>query len=212
MNTKTTKSYSKLCMAMRYWMHGKEYFKAIRAMEFAAEYHIGKRKDNITPEFEHQMSIAGYVRTLPNLIHEEETIATSFLHDVVEDYDVDPMELEKLFGNLVSNAVGVLSKKIIGYTIDPSKYFYNIGSSPITSVVKGADRMHNFQSMPGIFTKDKQLQYIKECEEFIIPMLKNARRTFPEQEAAYENIKHVLLSQIGLLRVSLDGESKPGAV
>ena len=47
-------------------------------------------------------------------------------------------------------------------------------------------------------------EYISECEKHILPMLKEARRIFPEQEPAYENIKLVLMSQIELINVSLD--------
>ena len=57
--------------------------------------------------------------------------------------------------------------------------------------------------MPGVFTPEKQHEYIVECETWIIPMLKLARRKFPEQEPAYENLKRMLTSQIELLRNAL---------
>ena len=37
-------------------------------------------------------------------------------------------------------------------------------------------------------------------ETYILPALKEARRLFPRQEPAYENIRHVLVSQIELLQ------------
>lgn len=193
-----------LRVAIKYWLHGKGFFNAVRAMEFAAKYHNGTRKDGITPEFHHQVCIASYVRTLPTLLHPEETLETIFLHDVIEDYGVDLGVIESEFGLLVRKSVSLMSKTINGYTADPKAYYDNMKTSPIASIAKGADRMHNFQTMHGVFSEDKQRTYIKECEDFIMPMLREARNLFPEQEPAYENVKHVLLSQIGLLEIGLE--------
>ena len=70
--------------------------------------------------------------------------------------------------------------------------------NPLASIAKGVDRMHNFQSMSGVFDLDKQQRYMEETEQYIIPMLKEARKNFPEQEPVYQNIKHVLRTQIEL--------------
>lgn len=79
-----------------------------------------------------------------------------------------------------------------------------IGDHPIASVCKGADRCHNMQTMIGVFTSEKQLRYMAEAREQFLPMLKAARRLFPKQEAAYENIKHVMTSQLELLKAIND--------
>lgn len=195
--------FDKLRLATRYWLYGKDYYTAVKAMEFAIQYHSGVRKDGITPEFHHQLSIASYVRTLPKLKFPEETLTVCFLHDVVEDYDVPLTEIERRFGKDISHSVALLSKKIGGYEAKTEAYYKSMSDDPIASIVKGADRMHNFQTMVEVFTCDKQKRYMTECREYILPMLKEARRRFPEQEPAYENIKHVLLSQIGLIEISL---------
>jgi len=190
--------YEKIRSALRYWLYGKEYYLAVKAMEFAAKHHSGLRKDGITPEFYHQLSIAGYVRTL-NLLYPEETMAVAFLHDIVEDCDISVSELERQFGKHVSFSVSLLSKRRDGYTIESSPYYLNICNDTIASIIKGADRIHNFQTMIDVFDIPKQQQYIADCKKGILPMLKKARRKFPEQEPAYENIKHALLSQIDLI-------------
>ena len=41
--------------------------------------------------------------------------------------------------------------------------------------------------------------YIQECEDFILPAVKEARRYFPDQEPAYENIKLMLKNQSELV-------------
>jgi hypothetical protein len=55
--------------------------------------------------------------------------------------------------------------------------------------------------MAEVFTLEKQKKYIKEVLDLFFPMLKNARRNFPAQVLAYENIKHMLKSQIQLIEV-----------
>lgn len=195
--------FEKLKLATRYWLYGKDFYTAVKAMEFGLKYHQGVRKDGQTPEFHHQLTIAGYVRTLPKLKFPEETLAVCFLHDVVEDYDVSLSEIERRFGKDIRGPVGLLSRKIAGYEAKTEAYYKAMADDPIASIVKGGDRIHNFQTMVEVFDSDKQRRYIKECNDYILPMIKAARRRFPEQEPAYENIRHVLLSQIGLIEVSL---------
>lgn len=195
--------FDKMRIAMRYWLHGRKYTKALRAMNFASEYHIGVRKDKITPEFHHQISIASYLRTLPQLISQEDILAVGFLHDVVEDYNVSIHIIKEEFGKQISKSINLLTKNKY-----KSKEFYykEMKKCHIASIVKGADRMHNFQTMNGIFDVRKKKEYIEECNNYILPMLKVARHKFPEQEPAYENIKLVLISQIELINFTISME------
>lgn len=188
--------FEKLKLALRYFLLGKQYFTAVEALEFASQYHRGTRKDGVTPEFQHQIEIAHYVRTLPTLIHLEETLAVALLHDVVEDYDVELKLIDDTFGERISTAVDLLNKN--GKAED--YYFHHLSGNPIASIVKGADRIHNLQTMVGVFTHEKQGVYVQEVENHFLPMLKTAKRSFIQQEAAYENIKHMLVSQVELIK------------
>ncbi len=80
-------------------------------------------------------------------------------------------------------------------------YFCGIADDAIASLAKGGDRIHNLQTMVGVFSREKQLKYVNEVRTQFFPMLKQARRAFPQQERAYENIKHVLEGQIELIEV-----------
>lgn len=193
--------HKKLVVSMRYWLQGRKYHKALKAMEFAKGFHTGMRKDGLTPEFDHQIRIGHFVRTLENsLMYPEDTLCVVFLHDVCEDYDIPFMEIEDKFGKRVADATRLLTKAHRGERVPDTVYYGRMHECPIASIDKGGDRIHNFQSMPGVFSTEKQIQYIEECQEHILPMLKKAKRMFPEQECAYENIKHMLESQIDLIR------------
>jgi len=193
---------------LRHWVLGKEFFKAAEALEFAAKIHTGTRKDGITPEFHHQISIGHYVRTLPNLRKQEYVIIATLLHDTIEDYDVPVEIIQSKFGKEVANAVMLLSKKTKGINKGIEDYYNSMRNNSIASIVKGADRIHNFQTMHSVFTCSKQRKYIEECEDYILPMLKEARNTFPDQELAYENIKHALKGQIELLKLSIESKEQ----
>jgi (p)ppGpp synthase/HD superfamily hydrolase len=189
-------------------MLGKEYFKAVEALEYAAKFHTGMRKDGVTPEFHHQISIGHYLRTLANLRNQEFALIVGILHDVVEDYDVPIEVLAARFGQEVADAVLLMSKKYKGAKKATADYYLAMRNCPIASIVKGADRIHNFQTMHAVFTCKKQLAYIEECEMHILPMLKEARNNFPDQELAYENIKHALKGQIELLRLAISAKTR----
>jgi (p)ppGpp synthase/HD superfamily hydrolase len=192
--------YEKAELTFRYWCIGKGYVRTLKAMEFGKEKHNGYRKDGKTLEFYHQLCICQYIRTLPGLLDMERCLTDGLLHDTVEDKDVTLKEISDLFGADIALDMGLLSKEVEGVKKPLALYFSQIETNAHTSIVKGADRVHNHQSMVGVFTFPKELSYIAETENDILPMLKAARRSFPEQEAAYENIKYMLNCQIELVR------------
>lgn len=160
--------FAKREISLRYWLQGAGYFKALEALEFARNIHIGVRKDGVTPEFDHRLSIGQYVRTLfPGLTYPEDTMATVFLHDVREDYDVEAEVIESKFGLVVSQAVEAMTKEFRKVKKDPAWTFRDISENEIASIAKGAGRVHNFSSMVGVFSIPKQKEYIKEGKEFL---------------------------------------------
>lgn len=191
-------------IALRYWLLGAGYVKAVEAMTFAEEYHTGTRRDGVTPEFAHQVSIAHYVRTLaPHLRTPEDALAVAFLHDVREDYDVEYGVIEERFGPAVAKSVDAVTKEFKGERRDPAEVFAAIAADANASIVKLSDRINNHQSMVYVFSKQKVDAYTAETREYFLPMLKSARRRFADQEPAYENAKLVLESQlefVGLLQ------------
>ena len=217
--------YDKLRHNLRQWLLGREYHIALAAMELGLQYHTGTRKDGVTPEFQHQVSQATFCRTLDGvLMHPEETLATIFLHDIVEDCEITP---EEVLHHLKSKGAELhLQLKLISSGLDKMTNQYGDGFShgqkgikkeyeeyygamedcPVASICKGMDRMHNHQSMIGVFTHEKQRDYIKHTEEFIIPMLKVSRKNWTRQEAAYTNVKHILQSQIELVEEILKAD------
>lgn len=188
-------------VSIRFWLLGRGYHDALRAMEFAALYHTGLRKDGVTPEFEHQISAVHFTRTLDSaLLKPQETYTVLFLHDITEDKDVSLDAIKRMYGEHIAHSVWLMDRKSGGAKKELKYYYEHLADDPVASIGKGADRIHNLQTIPDVFTHEGQKWYIEETETYILPMLKRARRHFPRQEPAYENIKHALLSQIELIQ------------
>ncbi len=195
--------YGKLHVALEYYLRGKGYTRTLEAMNFAREKHTHKRKDGLTPEFQHQVEIALFLTTLKDVKNEELALTAAMLHDVVEDYDVSREEIARRFGADVEDVVWRLTKAYKGEHKAYPDYFAAIAEDPTASLVKGADRVNNLQTMVGVFSPAKQREYAQEAERWFLPMLKTARRRFPSQAAAYLNVEHMIKSQLQLIRASL---------
>lgn len=209
--------FKKNLLISRYWLTGRaagdpRFYTALEALDHAAKYHIGFRNDGVTPEFDHQISIFMFVKTLePHLIFPMETYATIFLHDLPEDYAKDHPEarydyIQAKFGTLICEATYRLTKKYMGSKKDIKQYFLEISQCPIASIAKPSDRLLNQGTMTGVFTLAKQVEYIDETKDNFFDAIKRARRMFPRQDGAYENVKAALWSQIDLLERAIEAE------
>jgi (p)ppGpp synthase/HD superfamily hydrolase len=202
--------YGKLKLVLRTHLRTKGFFKALKAMELAMKYHTNVRKDG-QPEFSHQVSQACLFMTIePFALDPEGVYITIFLHDTPEDYkeseEVSISALKKEFGEHRGTGIEFMCKEHSGIDGKLSNDFYygRMPNHENTSIAKGLDRVHNLMTMLGAFKPEKQLEYIKETIDVVLPMLKKARRNFPEQNLAYENIKFIIQNQIGLYQALND--------
>jgi (p)ppGpp synthase/HD superfamily hydrolase len=195
--------HRKQLAVMRGWLEGRRFYAAMDALEMVRLLEQGPRKDGCTPKFHHQLSIARLLTTLePHFLFPEETITAGFLHDILEDH-ADQWTREALvdrYGKRIGDAVWLLTKKSAGMVKNYDAYFAEMSACPVASLVKLADRAHNLQTMQGVFSFDKQAAYISEVDTWFFPMLKTARRRFPKQYPAYENLKITLRNQTRLIR------------
>lgn len=192
--------FKKLKSTFRYWLLGMaesnpDYYRVLQAMEIAEKYHNGNRKDG-SPEFGHQITICMYLRTLHKFFKDPVTVfIVALFHDTLEDYFAKSHEelLEKFPKEY--HLIMRISKVRNGEKISYEKYFAEMKECEICSVVKLVDRIANISTMIGVFNTDKQTQYLEEVNTWFLPMLKHAKRKFPEMEAAFENIKTMLIMQ-----------------
>lgn len=191
-------NYEKEKIALRYWLLGRGYYKAVEAMAFAEKFHNGKRKDG-DEEFSHQVSQANIARTLiHHFTYKEEIFIVIFLHDICEDKGISFEEIERRYGKIVADSVRLITKVYQNVKVPNDLYYNAMAECEITSICKGFDRIHNLMTMLNGFKPEKRMSYIEETKDFTIPMLKKAKRNFPHQEGAYEMIKFIMMNQIQL--------------
>lgn len=192
-----TTEYKKLRQTIRSQLIGMadkdpSFSDCVKALNFAEKIHDGVRKDGSTPEFYHQLSILGFLITQhKNLADPRSVYVAAILHDTPEDYPEHMAQIEAMFPKDIDNAKA-LSKYRHGELIPYSAYFGEMSRNPVTSVVKLVDRIHNVSTMPGVFSPEKMRKYINEIHQWFLPMAKEARDNFPEQNAFYQLAKSVL--------------------
>lgn len=196
----TNTEYKKLKQSFRYWVQGKaenepEYYKVLTALRIAEKYHKNKRKDG-APELSHQIAICSYLRTLHKYFRFPAMVfIVALLHDVIEDYPESADEVFALLPDAYPLVVRMSKIDSFGNKIPYEEYFGLIQECEICSLVKLADRIANISTMIGVFSYDKQTSYLEDLINWFFPMLKYAKRKFPDQEPAYENMKTVLFVQ-----------------
>jgi (p)ppGpp synthase/HD superfamily hydrolase len=169
---------------------------SLLALDLAGRHHTGIRKDGVTHELDHQISIARFLLKLTsNMMYPDETIAVALLHDLSEDYNIPYSDIKNYFGGRISRAVVLLTKEYMGQKRPPETYFNHITQDPIASIVKGGDRIHNQATMQS-FKPSKKAEYTGETNDWIIPMLLQAKENFPQQSSIYDKMLKILGWQI----------------
>lgn len=181
--------FSKEKTALKFFLIGRGYSTALKALGFAERYHVGLRKDGFTPEFHHQIRIALAVTQLKSEINEELCIILALLHDVQEDYQIPYEVLVTEFSEEIARKVWKLTKKFQGELKNQVEYIEQIAIDPDCSIVKGLDRCDNLESMVGVFDLKKMEAYGKEAFNVFLKMLRKASKLFPEQQIAYYTIQ-----------------------
>jgi GTP pyrophosphokinase len=145
-----------------------------RAFEFAYKLHEGQYRASGEPYIAHPVAVAGLLRDLGG---SSVMIAAGFLHDVVEDTDVTPEEIESRFGVEVRRLVeGVtklskfnFSSKTERQAENFRRMFLAMAADIRVIVVKLADRLHNMRTLEHL-SPEKQRRISQETREIFAPL------------------------------------------
>jgi hypothetical protein len=200
-----TDKFHKLYIALKFRLKGLGMHDAMRALEIGKSIHSGFRKDGFTPSFQHQIEIALDCFCQPGISDLEGAVICALLHDTDEDYPhaIGNNELQS-FGQERYKTIRLLNK----HTHDSfDECLGELAFDPTGSVIKGLDRKNNFQSMyRGKFTTHKVTIYRNDVVNLFLPMLKRARKNFPQQMDTYYNIEGALKSQLEFVNLLLEKE------
>ncbi|HEY9646450.1 MAG TPA: bifunctional (p)ppGpp synthetase/guanosine-3',5'-bis(diphosphate) 3'-pyrophosphohydrolase, partial [Chroococcidiopsis sp.] len=145
-----------------------------RAFEFAYCLHEGQYRASGEPYIYHPIAVAGLLRDLGG---SGAMIAAGFLHDVVEDTDVTPDEIERRFGLEVRRLVeGVtklskfnFSSKTERQAENFRRMFLAMAQDIRVIVVKLADRLHNMRTLEHL-SDDKRRRIAQETMDIFAPL------------------------------------------
>jgi RelA/SpoT family (p)ppGpp synthetase len=144
------------------------------AFDFAYQLHEGQFRASGEPYIIHPIAVADLLRDIGASAG---VIAAGFLHDVVEDTDVTPEEIEEHFGAEVRALVeGVTKLGGIHFTNHTEaqaenlrRMFLAMASDIRVVLVKLADRLHNMRTL-GALKPEKQQRIARETREIYAPL------------------------------------------
>lgn len=149
--------------------------KIREAYNFASKHHRGQTRGTGESYIEHPLETA---KILAQLNLDTETIQAALLHDVIEDTQADVSEIEKRFGQTVTQLVlGVTKLNKIefrgtaeNYSIENfRKMFLSMASDIRVVLIKLADRLHNLKTLQGLPQK-KQHRIAQETIQIYAPL------------------------------------------
>ena len=144
------------------------------AFHFAFQLHDGQVRASGEPYICHPVAVADLLRDIGASAG---VIAAGFLHDVVEDTEVTPEEIEQHFGPEVRGLVEGVTKlggihftnKTEAQAENLRRMFLAMASDIRVVLVKLADRLHNMRTL-GALKPEKQQRIARETREIYGPL------------------------------------------
>lgn len=145
-----------------------------KCYDFAEKMHSGVKRSSGEPYIIHPLNVAA---TLIKLKMDIDSIMAGLLHDTVEDCDVAPEDIAKMFGQSVAQIVVGCTKisKIKFKTKEESqaenfrKMVVAMAQDLRVIIVKLSDRMHNMRTLQ-YMTKEKQQSKAQETLDIYVPL------------------------------------------
>ena len=173
----------------------------VRALPFAKEKHAGqyRKGETLIPYISHPLTMACHAISMG--LEEDELLAAILLHDVCEDCGVSPATLP--VNRSVQNAVLLVTRQ---EGESKAKYYGQIGENRIAAMVKLIDRCHNVSQMSLAFSREKLGKYIRETEEYVLPLLIAAKEKWPEYNKQYFLLEYQITTMLQTVKALMERE------
>jgi GTP diphosphokinase / guanosine-3',5'-bis(diphosphate) 3'-diphosphatase len=163
-----------LCSRLESYYPDADFAMLRKAFAFASKAHEGQMRSSGEEYIIHPINVAA---TLIKLKMDSDSIIAGLLHDVIEDCEVTPEEIEKEFSTSIAQIVVGLTKisKIKFKTKEESqaenfrKMVVAMAKDLRVIIVKLADRMHNMRTLQYV-SEAKQKKIAQETLEIYVPL------------------------------------------
>lgn len=163
-----------LCRRVEAYYPDADFTLIKKSYNFAEKAHKGQMRSSGEEYIIHPLNVAS---TLAKLRMDVQSIIAGLLHDVVEDCDVNPEQVEKEFGKGIALIVVGLTKisKIKFKTREESqaenfrKMVVAMAQDLRVIIVKLADRMHNMRTLQYV-SEEKQKKIAQETLDIYVPL------------------------------------------
>lgn len=185
----------KMFTFLKGFFSGANMIESKKALVFARQQHEGQRRTSGEPYIIHPLTMACEAISLG--IRDDNILATILLHDTVEDCNISINDLP--VSDDIKRSVSFLTFKVNpGETKEEAKkiYYQNMIKDRSAAICKVLDRCHNVSSMAGTFTDERLRKYIRETKQYIYPLLKQTKETYPEFSDALFVLKYQITSLI----------------
>jgi len=191
-NPKKLDSWEEIHCFIKGYALSKNMLNTIIALSVAIQKHKGQDRKGGEPYIIHPLTVASYLINLG--IDDDNIIAASLLHDVVEDCNL-PNNGEELITTYKLNKkvleIVLLLTKHKGYV--EKDYYEKIKKCPNALIIKLSDRANNLSTLSA-FSLKKMERYVKETRELILPLCTYGKEYYPEFSNAITIIKYQLVS------------------
>ena len=187
-----TYNIDKMVTYLRGYFQGAKMDESMHALGFAQEKHAGQvRMGSGQPYIVHPLQMACYAVALG--INDDHIVATILLHDVCEDTGFPVSALQ--FSKDVVRGVRYMTLSVHPgeeKTDAKKRYFKELLESRAALICKAIDRYMNLSSMLGALEEEAIVKNVKETDELLLPVLKEAKEKWPE----YSNLLYILRTNI----------------
>jgi len=195
-------SAEKMYTYIRGYATGANMHETLKALSFSRKQHDGQLRKNGEPYIVHPLTMACNALSLG--IRDDEVVATILLHDVCEDCYVGLQELP--INDRVRHSVELMTFEVMaGETKETAKnrYYNLILQDRAATLTKLIDRSHNVSSMAGTFSKEKLKSYIEETRQYVLPLLRKAKTTYPEDSDILFVLKYHMTSVVDSIEATM---------
>lgn len=204
--TKPIYNAEKMFTFVRGYALGANMPETVKALNYAREKHKDQKRKSGEPYIVHPLTMACHAISLG--VTDDTIIATILLHDVCEDCGVSLAELP--VGDAVKEAVDYITFVVnSGETKTEAKnrYYNAMLRNRAATIAKLFDRCHNVSSMAGTFSEEKLVAYIEETRQYVLPLLQQAKYTYPEYSDPIFALKYHITSIVDSIEAAMDAFS-----